>query len=150
MTASPHVSVTLPGGIVDTVVIGGAPTVTDAALTAAPAPLGAAAVGAAATVIPWSGTADASAAIGDSAVARTVAHGQVPLRSGIRAGKDGWAGPRGPAHPSCPACADSATTLRFQALSAPCGGLPRYLRFRVKLPVTVAPFWIFTVVTVGW
>ncbi|MET8413484.1 hypothetical protein ABZV34_36490 [Streptomyces sp. NPDC005195] len=38
MTTSPCVGVTLPGGTVDPLVIGGAPTVTDAALTAVPAP----------------------------------------------------------------------------------------------------------------
>lgn len=49
-----------------------------------------------------------------------------------------------------PSRADSASVVRFPALSAPWHGLPCYLRLSVKLLVTVAPFWIFTVVTVGW
>lgn len=52
--------------------------------------------------------------------------------------------------PSVPSRADSASVVRFHALSASWYGLPRYLRFSVKLLVTVAPFWIFTVATVGW
>lgn len=52
--------------------------------------------------------------------------------------------------PFKPSRADSASVVRFPALSAPWYGLPCYLRLSVKLLVTVAPFWIFTVVTVGW
>lgn len=46
--------------------------------------------------------------------------------------------------PTVPGDADSASGVR----STRCR--PLYLRFRVKLLVTAAPLWIFTVVTVGW